>query len=501
MPMINNDVSVIKGWLDRGGSLESLLKNYNNNIGSIDELFTKIDTILQNAPDDLNTFYEVFEYLNSYNNELKSINDKLDDKVGSDEIETVKRELKEEINLKADASYAFDDHYVITLSSEEYSDVNDILNKISETIDVTYSSRLCRVTINIDYGEYPPTNMESILLEGHEANAPYFLLFGHVNPASTFNIYYKDVPGGEWKEMPKGGADLTVDSELSETSENPVQNKVITAELNASIKMSEYIDLYDNIVEYFNSKTGFGAEFVQYDGDGGATEPQTLIFTWGGFQNDEFFDYQTVIFPNGEIYHRTKNYGEEWLTPEESINFWGVCGWERISVSQTDLKAADKVPALKMNPAIEIKSGAGYLNWEELTEMDVPEGVSIIYSVDNISASTYEYGLLIKSLGDYEQLVVMCPNGEIRETHRDYDTGEWLEWISPYVTPTDFNNAIGDIETALDNIINIQNQLIGSNSINIVQDDIILKDNTTNTNYKVYVSDGELTMSLESGVE
>lgn len=141
--------------------------------------------------------------------------------------------------------------------------------------------------------------------------------------------------------MSEGGADLTVDSELSKTSENPVQNKVITAELNASIKMSEYVDLYDNIVEYFNGKTGFGAEFVKYDMDGFVTEPQTLIFTWGGFQSgDALLDYQTVIFPEGDIYHRTKSYDEEWLTPEDQTNFWNECGWKKISVSQTDLDDA-----------------------------------------------------------------------------------------------------------------------------------------------------------------
>ena len=39
------------------------------------------------------------------------------------------------------------------------------------------------------------------------------------------------VVDGQWDKMDIGGGTITVDSELSETSENPVQNKVITAAL------------------------------------------------------------------------------------------------------------------------------------------------------------------------------------------------------------------------------------------------------------------------------
>lgn len=41
-------------------------------------------------------------------------------------------------------------------------------------------------------------------------------------------INYKDPVSGQWVEIPIGGTDITVDSSLSSTSENPVQNKVIT---------------------------------------------------------------------------------------------------------------------------------------------------------------------------------------------------------------------------------------------------------------------------------
>lgn len=45
-------------------------------------------------------------------------------------------------------------------------------------------------------------------------------------------IKYKDPVSGQWVEIPAGGSSVTVDSSLSSTSENPVQNKVINSALN-----------------------------------------------------------------------------------------------------------------------------------------------------------------------------------------------------------------------------------------------------------------------------
>ena len=46
-------------------------------------------------------------------------------------------------------------------------------------------------------------------------------------------INYKDPATGQWVEIPTGGgSSITVDSALSSTSENPVQNKVIDSALN-----------------------------------------------------------------------------------------------------------------------------------------------------------------------------------------------------------------------------------------------------------------------------
>lgn len=44
-------------------------------------------------------------------------------------------------------------------------------------------------------------------------------------------INYKDPATDQWVEIPAGGSSVTVDSALSSTSENPVQNKVINSAL------------------------------------------------------------------------------------------------------------------------------------------------------------------------------------------------------------------------------------------------------------------------------
>lgn len=54
-------------------------------------------------------------------------------------------------------------------------------------------------------------------------------------------IKYKDPATGNWVEIPVGGgSSVTVDSALSSTSENPVQNKVINSALNGKVDNTAY---------------------------------------------------------------------------------------------------------------------------------------------------------------------------------------------------------------------------------------------------------------------
>lgn len=54
-------------------------------------------------------------------------------------------------------------------------------------------------------------------------------------------IKYKDPATEQWVEIPVGGgSSVTVDSALSSTSENPVQNKVINSALNGKVDNTAY---------------------------------------------------------------------------------------------------------------------------------------------------------------------------------------------------------------------------------------------------------------------
>ena len=55
-------------------------------------------------------------------------------------------------------------------------------------------------------------------------------------------INYKDPVSGQWVEIPTGGTDITVDSSLSSTSENPVQNKVINSALSGKVSTTTTVN-------------------------------------------------------------------------------------------------------------------------------------------------------------------------------------------------------------------------------------------------------------------
>ena len=68
-------------------------------------------------------------------------------------------------------------------------------------------------------------------------------------------IKYKDPATNQWVEIPTGGGtSVTVDSALSSTSENPVQNKVITSALNGKVSTTTY-----------SAKTRYGVAKIWFD--------------------------------------------------------------------------------------------------------------------------------------------------------------------------------------------------------------------------------------------
>ncbi len=108
MPKIDNNVSVIKKWLDQGGDLSKLFSKYDGT--SFQELKEKVDLILENAPEDLDSFKELVDLLNDDKIKLEKI---LANKVDKEE---GKRLLSNE-----DINKLFDGYY--DLFDYDYDDI------------------------------------------------------------------------------------------------------------------------------------------------------------------------------------------------------------------------------------------------------------------------------------------------------------------------------------------------------------------------------------------
>lgn len=79
-------------------------------------------------------------------------------------------------------------------------------------------------------------------IENWEAKNPV-LLNGELSLISNDQRYKVGDGSTAWNDLPYRGAgsSITIDSELSETSENPVQNKVVTEALNEMASIT-YVD-------------------------------------------------------------------------------------------------------------------------------------------------------------------------------------------------------------------------------------------------------------------
>ena len=494
MPSIDNNVATIKSWLDSDGLIGKLLMNYNGQV-SFTDLINSINAILQNAPEDANTFEEIN---NKLNKKIEEINKNLDNKVNTREgYDLSEKNFSYEDKDKLDNLVGFDGHYIINFEENELKDINSVLNKISETVGIIHSSRLCRITVNINNGEFPPVKMESILLEGYEADTPYFLLFGHIVPASAFDIYSKyDAYYGEWKKITLDGADIDIDSELSATSTNPVQNKVITTELNKKVDKVEGKDLInyleinrgggyllweDLINPDYNYNIPKGVNILYSDVDS-TYEYGILIHSYG----DE--DTLILITPSGEIKKSIYVIGEgeyDYWSPWEDVFSSG--GGSNITVdSALSLSSTNPVQNKVITAELNKKAGKDnafdgiitvrgnpleteVLNQSEYSVRGVYK-VNYFVSIDDYTTLGY-VGLLIvedesTSTDDYTEdmlLQTFITNRGIYHRRSYADSwSDWQEWEKITVSQYDFDKAIGNIETALDNILLIQDELTGA---------------------------------------
>ena len=140
------------------------------------------------------------------------------------------------------------------------------------------------------------------------------------------------------------GAEITVDSDLSKTSENPVQNKVITTALEQKVDkeknktLLEYIPIKDDYCvqwERLNDDVhlpmGVSAAFASSQGNGVLEELSDVVLVLRSYTDDEHI---TVITADGGIYHT------QYVVNYEDDEKTGWTEWEKVSVSQTDFDNA-----------------------------------------------------------------------------------------------------------------------------------------------------------------
>ena len=155
----------------------------------------------------------------------------------------------EDCYLSADAATDWDKYTVIRGFSEKGAPSNAV-GQIHLYSDKSMENGLTIACGEGKYLYYKIVNGRSYYSSIEEVNkylasGEYRLVFGYyIENVSAYVTLYSAFPqpslyikGDSWERLLKegdvtgGGADITIDSELSDTSENPVQNKVITAEL------------------------------------------------------------------------------------------------------------------------------------------------------------------------------------------------------------------------------------------------------------------------------
>ena len=395
MPMINNNVSVIKQWLDQGGDLSKLLSdNYDGT--SFQELKNKIDLILEDAPESLDSFKELAELLNNDKSGLEAILKQLGNKVD-------KEEGKE-------------------LSANDFTD--ELKNKL--------------------------------------------------------------------ETMPEGGTNITVDSELSETSENPVANKVVTAELKKKVTavngkglstndftdalknkldgiepnataLPKVINIYcENQLDERIAKWNNKSLFNEYTDDG--LYYFSLKYNHYGDINDEYTYFAEEAYDALLLVSVGENGGtvvNQTLIIDGNIYttlFWREYDdnieWEKIY----DLtRKANKENAFDYY--VEINQDK-YFEYDKYTKI----GTYLLCrktDEDYHGGPPWQYYKLLTVVdGDPDYLVQTeydLSHGGCR-TRNNFNeetgtAGDWNPWVNVFVSQWDLTNAIGDVEASLENII------------------------------------------------
>lgn len=154
-----------------------------------------------------------------------------------------------------------------------------------------------------------------------------------------------------------------------------------------------------------------------------------------------------------EFYVKTSSY-DEYINDLYFITGEKVNKENGKGLSSNDFTDEQRVKLEHINIITDSESSNHYQDTERILGFlkagNYSNGLNIICTGDY----SYEYGLLIVSPSDYKEAVYIDPFGYIhRFENETFFDEDWVIIGNPYATTTYIDNAIGDVETSLENII------------------------------------------------
>ena len=260
---------------------------------------------------------------------------------------------------------------------------------------------------------------------------------------------------GTYKEVSGGGSNIVVDSELSDTSTNPVQNKVVKAELDKKLDI--------------NSPTTTGYPSYLY-GYSGSIQKVLRYSVQGGVGDANFNRHNMIVVSQGTGQVKgAMPINPEDLTPKEYVDDTKADkeithnGWKSFSGENSGAYDFTVRTGIEYNANAIIKGSITTIS--ELS----PNGVYKAYSYYCKASSTLTFDggftITFSQGASYEDELRCETNGYITYYSLSILTEltEDLHKVVKNIEKDTIANEskIGDIETALDSIIKIQNSLIG----------------------------------------
>lgn len=194
----------------------------------------------------------------------------VDDKLSLSSTNPVQNKvITDALNKKADKGNAFDNSFVI---EDEFSSVEEMLNSIKHNNEY-FSYGINKFEYRISGYPSQVGIMYVGLVTRGEFNEIHATFFAQDNTVWETESWEDMAMFYDWTKISTdGGADITIDDKLSLQSANPVQNKVITAELNEKVgkctqneNILDNVELFDEYVLQDNGKVTSNASYITTD--------------------------------------------------------------------------------------------------------------------------------------------------------------------------------------------------------------------------------------------